>query len=554
MQHKNKVTTSQTQVSYDNFATWEVVSSTVTVVLNSDECPEIVEPLPPIYDWETEEICIGFDRYMVSSQTVSYDNGNTKTKTGIEYQYFLSANSSDCGYEEESTPQYKWVKGETCIGYDKYETSGQQVCYSECNNESNWISTGVIMLSLDTDGQPKIISANSKDCGYNELENADYRWVFERYECDNEDPPKHYKYIVRKLQIKVGDDYVDVDPLVEDKQLVEINSEECGYKKTQYKWENSGETFCENCNLYQKQKQYVSNDGGATWNETNPLETQDVLIERNAQRCCNESQVCCGEQPETQWVYEEGCCNGGGCNCSLSISSGSENMDWNGGTVIFSVSNSDCTLYAYEKELILDSAGFWTPSGWYRNLDKTASSQTVSDVGVKVDENSTLCCEHQEEFEQDIDKTVALGIASDGNNMYIGHISYEISLVPKNSLSLSTISLSSGDFINEPCPTASQSYIMWTKQKTKEIRLVGTLGATLESYKLIVALTNCVLKSKDLNDETQCGTTPTFSRTNSLCVMNGMPPGTVSDTQNLFWEINLNNNSNLRDISIFLRP
>jgi hypothetical protein len=86
--------------------------------------------------------------------------------------------------------------------------------------------------------------------------------------------------------------------------------------------------------------------------------------------------IWCGEMKElngevaSRWTADTGCCEvvKETCNCSLTIQSGSDMMDYNGGTVAFKLGSADCNLYEFEREEIQDEHGEWIPTGEIRNV------------------------------------------------------------------------------------------------------------------------------------------------------------------------------------------
>lgn len=312
--HNNKKKTIEIQESYDDFVTWNVISSKTTIDEDSEECPEIISPIQPMYEWDTATTCVGYDKYILSSQTVSYDNGETWTNTGIEYTEFFESNSSDCDYQKDTEPQYRWVTSNTCVGYDKHEISGQQICFKDCTEDKNWFNTGLLTFSLDSEGNP-IVTANSEDCGYKDVNSKQYRWVTdEGFICDEEN---HIKYNKRTLQVFENGEWKNTDPLVTENQLVEVNSEDCGFIRPKYRWVDDGNPYCKNdCYVYQKIKQQISEDNGETWADTGIQQEVYSDVEIN---CCEQFENCC-EKPS---------------GCNLIITSGNERMESTGGTVVF---------------------------------------------------------------------------------------------------------------------------------------------------------------------------------------------------------------------------
>ena len=581
--HQNKLIITQTQKSYDNFATWTVESQEITIEENSNDCPEIITPTPPIYDWDTGYTCFGYDRYIFSSQTVSYDNGVSKRPTGIEYTYFVEANSSECGFIPDINPQYQWANGETCVGYDKYETIVQKISY---DGGATWAETGVFLLKLDGRGNPILIQKNSKDCGYDKIDGNKYRWTEGEYKCGNWEElgeNNYNRYFIKKQQVSYDSGATWSDTGVIDKQLVEVDSAICGYKEPITKWFIVGDCFCDNCDRYKTEVLKTCTpttactcDEDRCWSE--PEDERTVLVRENSPMCYNpedkdfkfsyqawiisepleplepepptepnrddyksdeeyqaaltqyvadlnnynneihpqwerehnywkeehpkwwkkhpewwkeygeyeeldegyntwmgaisgysiwsgESRslddrerhtvngnlypstaceayilayekwekeepedkespehsawegneppytVCCGVLPDNVWEYYEGCCESDDCNCSLTVESGQEIMEFSGGTVSFAVGNSDCGYYAYEKEYKYDPINEnWKPTGKIRHPD-------TKEIGERkvIEEESPICCPVPE---GQLTRWVVSGTTCDGVNLY----------------------------------------------------------------------------------------------------------------------------------------
>lgn len=282
---QTKVTTSQTLVSYDDFASWIVVSQEITTEENSSDCPEIVTPTPPIYKWDTGNTCSGCDKYTVSSQTVSYDNGENYIPTGIEYTDFVEANSTYCGCGSPSSPIYKWDEsGTTCIGYDKYKIYAQKVSY---DGGLNYVYTGAVNKEL--------LEVHSSDCT-DVPPDGEYRWVTDTG-CTRFD-----FYEIRTQQRLNKETGVWENTGGVDRKLIEVNSEHCGYAGEQSKWVIV-EYFCneENCDRFQKEvlktcapTSECSCSEERCWQTTDDY--RDTLIRQNSPMCY---------EPYRVWIESE---------------------------------------------------------------------------------------------------------------------------------------------------------------------------------------------------------------------------------------------------------
>ena len=179
---------------------------------------------------------------------------------------------------------YRWVDIEQtmCNGSDKYSMQKQQ---QSTDGGKTWIDTG-------NTRQGDIIEANSKDCGYKTL----YQWVIvqNEYICIGYD-----KYVKEKQQ-KSTDGGVTWTDTGNTRQgdVIELNSEDCGYVVNKRWITVEGEYICNSHNKYAKEKEQQSTDGGKTWIDTGATR-KGTLIESNS--------VDCGYKPgyENQYLTME---------------------------------------------------------------------------------------------------------------------------------------------------------------------------------------------------------------------------------------------------------
>ena len=180
--------------------------------------------------------------------------------------------------------QYRWVDIEQtmCNGYDKYSMQKQQ---QSTDGGVTWTDTG-------NTRQGTLIEANSVDCGYKTL----YQWVTVEgeYICNGYD-----KYVKEKQQ-KSTDNGVTWTDTGNTRQgnVIELNSEDCGYVVNKRWITVEGEYICNGYNKYVKEKEQQSTDGGVTWTDTGNTR-QGTLIESNS--------VDCGYKPgyENQYLTME---------------------------------------------------------------------------------------------------------------------------------------------------------------------------------------------------------------------------------------------------------
>lgn len=110
-----------------------------------------------------------------------------------------------------------------------------------------------------------------------------------------------------------GRTWIDVSPANYRRgRLIEAGSDDCntvewrevtgswfciGFNETQYRWVDSGSYICQGMDKYEQLKKQKSIDGGTTWTDVSPLETQTgSLIEPNSTNC--------GYVPPTPGGYE----------------------------------------------------------------------------------------------------------------------------------------------------------------------------------------------------------------------------------------------------------
>ena len=180
--------------------------------------------------------------------------------------------------------QYRWVDIEQtmCNGYDKYSMQKQQ---QSTDGGVTWTDTG-------NTRQGTLIEANSVDCGYKTL----YQWVTvqNEYICNGYD-----KYVKEKQQ-KSTDGGVTWTDTGNTRQgnVIELNSEDCGYVINKRWVTVEGEYICNGYDKYVKEKEQQSTDGGITWTDTGNTR-QGTLIETNS--------VDCGYKPgyENQYLTME---------------------------------------------------------------------------------------------------------------------------------------------------------------------------------------------------------------------------------------------------------
>ena len=180
--------------------------------------------------------------------------------------------------------QYRWVDIEQtmCNGYDKYSMQKQQ---QSTDGGVTWTDTG-------NTRQGELIETDSVDCGYKTL----YQWVTvqNEYICNGYD-----KYVKEKQQKSTDGGVTWTDTgATRQGDVIELNSEDCGYVVNKRWVTVEGEYICNGYNKYVKEKEQQSTDGGVTWTDTGNTK-QGTLIESDSEDC--------GYKPgyETQYLTME---------------------------------------------------------------------------------------------------------------------------------------------------------------------------------------------------------------------------------------------------------
>lgn len=190
-----------------------------------------------------ETTCVDGRKYIVQVEQDSYDGGSTWSDTANKR---VGAETEDSPAECSAvTYEYQWVLTNltTCIGYDKYYQYKQQ---QREVGTSTWEDVAPTVLSYNGNGSetPQLAEANSTDCGY--VQPPQYKWILmdsSQYICDDCD----------------------------------------GYS---YRW-HTDSTYCDGTAQYAHQVRQVSNDGGSTWSDVTPSETQDIVLDYYSEDCNN---------------------------------------------------------------------------------------------------------------------------------------------------------------------------------------------------------------------------------------------------------------------------
>ena len=258
----------------DNGITW-VETNEYRIVLVEENSKDCITETPTNTRWveTTGYICASKNKYAKEIKQISTDGGKTWTDTG-EYRQgkLIEENSKDCGYTEV---QYRWVvinddSRYVCVGTEKHKMEIRQL-----SNDGG--ITWVNVSPEETRASDEIIERYSLDCGGT----IKYKWVDTGFECGS--------------NIPTGSKIVTEAP-------GELT------KETVYRWvvaQGNKDYICDGkvkYYLYVKQK---STDGGLTWSEVQPRETQKGAVMENNSNDCTTGETGC----ETKVTYKDGSTN-----------------------------------------------------------------------------------------------------------------------------------------------------------------------------------------------------------------------------------------------------
>ena len=252
------------------------------------------------------------NKYKVYRKYTTDDNGISWVETD-EYRIVLvEENSKDCITETPTNTRWVETTGYICANKNKYAKEIKQI---STDGGKTWTDTGEYR-------QGKLIEENSKDCGYTEVQ---YRWVVindnSRYVCVGTE--KH-KMEIRQLSNDGGITWVNVSPeeTRASDEIIERNSLDCGGTAIYYKWVDTGfecgsniptgskivteapgeltketvyrwvvaqgdkDYICDGKVKYYLYVRQQSTDGGLTWSDVQPRETQKgAVINNNSVDC-----------------------------------------------------------------------------------------------------------------------------------------------------------------------------------------------------------------------------------------------------------------------------
>ena len=218
-----------------------------------------------------EYICDGYNKYQKQKKQI-YSGGDWIDTTQTRNGELIEANSSDCGYVEE-TEEWRTIENTfICLDGNKYLAVQR---YYKVNGA--WTTDGEIDKGI-------LIETNSSDC-----DSFEQGIMYEYTICGTEDWDCINGYRVYPTTKKVNTDGTGF--------VWMTIGEECSFTSrgiyptscenegvTLYRWTDTPSTICDCGNEYQKQIQEVSMDDGTTWTP-NGVERKGQLIQEQSENC-----------------------------------------------------------------------------------------------------------------------------------------------------------------------------------------------------------------------------------------------------------------------------
>lgn len=287
------------QLSNDGGETWVNTGNKRLGSETSDpsgECAGVEE----FEDWrENGYVCVETTKYNRLQLYVSTDQINwIATNTYKRGDRVLETNSTDCGYITPSTgwTYEDWRLVETdyiCEDGNKYEKLRRYVS----NDNVNWTATDVYKRG-------NLIEANSGDCGYDPTITgncSEYRDNGDTI-CDGFDKYKYLRKYVRECE-----DCNNCTTEWQETQIfkrgdkIQEHSLDCGYipSDNYYEWRENG-WDCNGYDKYQRYRKYISEDGN-NWYATNIYKLGDSPIEVNSADCGYVPRI----HYEYQWIESD---------------------------------------------------------------------------------------------------------------------------------------------------------------------------------------------------------------------------------------------------------
>ena len=272
---------------------------------NSTDCGYVPGGSDELDEWRSAEgtICDGTTKYSREEKYHSIDGGQYWVATGVYRKGpEIERNSTDCGYDpgisDYAYEQWRDEQDYICEDVNKMHYVRKYV--SDVSADGPWEATNIYRMS-------GVAEYNSTDCGYvPDSQDTGYtvQWVIlpDQFIC--EEYSKYHKEM-KQVSHDNGAHWVNTE-VYRRGNLIETNSEYCGYRPTtEEKWENEG-YMCEGYSKYNRQRKYTRPVGGTEWTATDQYR-RGSFIEGN-------SEYCGYEPPAVQYKWEqdptEFICNG----------------------------------------------------------------------------------------------------------------------------------------------------------------------------------------------------------------------------------------------------
>ena len=270
---------------------------------NSTDCGYVPGGSDELDEWRSAEgtICDGTTKYSREEKYHSIDGGQYWVAMGVYRKGpEIERNSTDCGYDpnisDYAYEQWRDEQDYICEDVNKMHYVRKYV--SDVSADGPWEATNIYRMS-------GVAEYNSTDCGYvPDSQDTGYtvQWVIlpDQFICEGYS--KYHKEM-KQVSHDNGAHWVNTE-VYRRGNLIEANSEYCGYRPTtEEKWENEG-YMCEGYSKYNRQRKYTRPVGGTEWTATDQYR-RGSFIEGNSEYC--------GYEPQTYTIWLE---DGTGYTCN----------------------------------------------------------------------------------------------------------------------------------------------------------------------------------------------------------------------------------------------
>lgn len=280
---------SKKRESFDAGATWEWTSEwrlDTLVEAGSPECASA--PTEKQYKMiidESQYECDGTTSYYIECQWYSYDNIAWFKVSPDVCQISTTVrktNDTSCGAPiDDPTSNNRWIvaDGYVCISGDKWSRLRLQ---RSMDGGVTWYDENVYKPN-------QLIEENSTDCQDTPAPQYGWIWWAGKKICQGVDSYNASRY-------GYSFDNFNTWYVVEPEQWMATsrsmeNDPDCGYSpNAQYRWNTeTGETLCNDGNLYKRNDYEVSTDGGVTWTKTGEARIGEPIEEESSQ--CQDVQI-----------------------------------------------------------------------------------------------------------------------------------------------------------------------------------------------------------------------------------------------------------------------